>query len=164
MRAGHQTAEFPDERPHLFFALVSLALAPVGDGFTLVGLALALVGLALAPVGLALAPVSEGFADDGVLLAPVGVASRLRPRRGLFRSSRLRGLYPAGISLPGVIRTWVHEVTLPGTLAHHMRLRLGPPGGARRGQLLVLSVVLAGANSLVSGFRVRGGDSRRVAT
>jgi hypothetical protein len=92
LRAGHQAAQFPDERPHLFFTLVGLALSPVGDGFTLVGLALtlvglvlALVGLALALVGLALAQVSEGFADDGVLLAPPGVASRLRPRLGLFR-------------------------------------------------------------------------------
>ena len=71
LRAGHQAAQFPDERPHLFFTLVGLALSPVGDGFTL--------------VGLALAQVSEGFADDGVLLAPAGVASRLRPRLGLFR-------------------------------------------------------------------------------
>ena len=128
MRAGHQAAKFPDERPHLYVTHVGLALAPVGDGFTLVGLALAPVGLALALVGLALAQVSEGFADDGVLIAPPGVASRPRPRLGLFRSLRLRGLYPAGIPLPGVIRTWVHEVTLPGTLAHHV----GAEAGATR--------------------------------
>jgi hypothetical protein len=93
----------------VFFTLVGLALAPVGEGFTLVGVALAPVGLALAPVGLMLAQVSKGFADDGFTLALVGVASRLRLRLGLFRSWRLRGVCPAGISLPGVIRTWVHD-------------------------------------------------------
>ena len=102
LRAGHQTAELPDKRLHLFVTLVGLTLAPVGEGFTLVGLTLTLVGLTLTQVG-------EGFADDIVTVTPAGVAGRLRLRLGLLRSSRLRGLHPAGIFPPGVIRARVHD-------------------------------------------------------
>jgi len=97
VRTGHQATEFPNERLHLFVTLV----------------------------GLTLAQVSDGFAHDSVTLALVGVASRLRLYLALFRSLRLRGLPRAGISLPGVIRTWAHIVTLPGTLAHYVGAEAG---------------------------------------
>lgn len=125
VRTGHQATEFPNERLHLFVTLVGLTLAPVGEGVTLVGFTLPLVGLTLPLVGLTLSQVSDGFAHDSVTLALVGVASRLRLYLALFRSLRLRGLPRAGISLPGVIRTWAHIVTLPGTLAHYVGAEAG---------------------------------------
>jgi len=75
--AGHQAAEFSDERLNLFFTLVGPTLAPVGEDLALVGKGLAPVGFALALVGFALALVGLALALVGPTLALVGFALAL---------------------------------------------------------------------------------------